>query len=419
MNNALRFGLFFVVLLVVVGGLNVAVHRRVSEAFKLSERARRSLAAALGLALVAMVTGRFLGSSASRVVGGTAAVFEVGVLVAAILFLLERGVVRLAGATLARVRRNAEQVVRASSPDAAAPAPDPSGPSSHGGPLAVEPSAPALSRRELLSRASAGAIVIVGGGSASYGGLVGRHDYALEEVPIRLARLPRELDGYTVAQLSDIHLGAFVGDREMARARELVARARPNLIALTGDLVDHDPAFADELGRLIRILGELAPVVLVPGNHDHYAGVGVVLDRARRAGGLVLDNRHVRVGEGRLVLAGVDDLWARRLRLGRGPDLDSALAGIQDDAPRILLAHQPAFFEESSERIDLQLSGHTHGGQFNLGIRPADYVLPNGWVAGRYVRGEAQLYVNRGFGTAGPPARLGAPPEVTRLVLTV
>jgi predicted MPP superfamily phosphohydrolase len=88
------------------------------------------------------------------------------------------------------------------------------------------------------------------------------------------------------------------------------------------------------------------------------------------------------------------------------------------DLPRVLLCHNPSFFAEAAGHVALQLSGHTHGGQVNLGIRPADYLLPGGWVAGRYDLNGSALYVNRGFGTVGPPARLGAPPEVTRLVLS-
>jgi predicted MPP superfamily phosphohydrolase len=82
------------------------------------------------------------------------------------------------------------------------------------------------------------------------------------------------------------------------------------------------------------------------------------------------------------------------------------------------LCHNPAYFEAAAGQVALQLSGHTHGGQFNPGIRPADWVFRHGWVAGRYESSGSQLYVNRGFGTAGPPVRLGAPPEVTRIVLT-
>jgi len=380
--------------------MNALVFRRVAAAFVLGTRSRRALALGLGVCLAAVFLGRLLPSrDAARAVTGVGLVAEVGLLIAGLLFLLERGLVVL-GERVPRVR-----AVVASAPPVEM--------------AAVNPALPALSRRELLSRASATAVLAFGGGSAAYAGIRGRHDYALEEVPLRLARLPRRLDGFTIAQLSDLHFGLFLGDWEVARAMELVKRAKPDLIAITGDMVDHDPAFAEELGRFVRRLTGVAPVVAVPGNHDHYAGVERVLAAVRQGGGTVLANEATRVAEDRIVVAGVDDLWARRLRLGRGPDLDAALLGHEDDAPRILLAHQPAFFDEASTRIDLQLSGHTHGGQFNLGVRPADYVLPHGWVAGRYVRGEAQLYVNRGFGTAGPPARLGAPPEVTRLVLTV
>jgi hypothetical protein len=124
-------------------------------------------------------------------------------------------------------------------------------------------------------------------------------------------------------------------------------------------------------------------------------------------------------------LLGVDDVWGRRFSLG--PDLNAALASLPTLAgsaaaarslPRVLLCHNPSFFEESAPRVGLQLSGHTHGGQINLVVRPADWLLKNGWVAGLYHERGSQLYVNRGFGTAGPPARIGAPPEVTRIVLT-
>ncbi|MBM4358917.1 MAG: metallophosphoesterase [Deltaproteobacteria bacterium] len=420
MSQLVRFGVFFLTLSVVVGGLNVLVHRRVATSFQLGATARRNLGVLLGLGVLGMLLGRALGGTVGSTISGLALVLEVGVIVAALLFVVERLVVRVVDAVLAR-RLRVEAPAPARPVPPAAPAPDtvspPDGTAS--AKLHASSGSLGLSRRDLLARASASAALMVGGGSAAYGGLIGRHDYELEEVPIRLAKLPRTLDGFTIAQLSDVHLGMFVGEREMARAVELVRRARPNLVAITGDMVDHDPAFADVLGRLTRMLGALAPVVVVPGNHDHYAGVDVVLDRVRRAAGTVLDNRHVRVGEGRIFVAGVDDLWARRFRLGRGPDLDAALQERRDDEPCVLLAHQPAFFEEAAERVDLQLSGHTHGGQFNLGVRPADYVMPHGWVAGRYAVGSSQLYVNRGFGTAGPPARVGAPPEVTRLVLTV
>lgn len=412
MTQSLRFALFFVLLALLLVALNVYVHRRVSKTFALGAGPRRVFGALLATGGSGMVLSRVVPGGAARFVAGAASLVELAVLVAAILLLAEHALVVTARVVLRR--RAASSSALAGDSDGSAQA----------APLPVAPGDPpasrtVLSRRELLARASASAVMAIGAGSAAYGGVRGRHDYVVEEVPIRLARLPRALDGFTIAQLSDLHLGLFVGDDEMATALDLVRRARPDLVAITGDMVDHQVAYADDLGRWTRMLGAVAPVVVVPGNHDHYAGVGTVLERVHRAGGEVLLNRSLRIGEGRIVVAGVDDLWARRFRMGRGPDLDAALADASDDAPRILLAHQPSYFEEASERVDLQLSGHTHGGQFNLGFRPADLVLPHGWVAGLYRVGDAQLYVNRGFGTAGPPARLGAAPEVSRIVLTV
>ena len=274
-----------------------------------------------------------------------------------------------------------------------------------------------LGRRAFTRHASAAALV-VGTGSSFYGALFGRRDYTIDEVPIPIAGLPRTLDGLTIVQLSDIHVGSFVGDGELRAAELLVREARPDLIVLTGDLLDHDAAYAPQLGRFVERLRPLARfgVAAIPGNHDHYAGVEAVEEALRRAGAHLMTNAGRLIGDrgGAFGLVGVDDLWARE---GRRPDLDRALSMVPPDAPKILLAHQPVFLEEAVGKVQLQLSGHTHGGQVSLGWNPAELVLPNGWVRGRYDVGESILYVNRGFGTAGPPTRLFSPPEVTKIVL--
>jgi uncharacterized protein len=231
-------------------------------------------------------------------------------------------------------------------------------------------------------------------------------------------------------QLSDLHLGVFIGERERQAAEDRVRGIRPDLIVLTGDLVDHDPRYVEDLGRFVRRLAPLARhgVAAIPGNHDHYVGLEVVADALRRGGAEVLLNRGLVIGDrapagaGRtpgigFALLGVDDVYARTTGAG-GPDLDAAIATVPAELPRVLLAHNPSFFPEAADKVALQLSGHTHGGQVNLIVRPADLVLPFGYVAGLYRRGESRLYVNRGFGTAGPPVRVGAPPEVTRVILT-
>ena len=140
-----------------------------------------------------------------------------------------------------------------------------------------------------------------------------------------------------------------------------------------------------------------------------------MLSALQRGGATPLVNDARAIAEGHIALLGVDDLWARRR--GWGPDLQAAIEAAPPGVPRILLAHQPVFFEESAAQVQLQLSGHTHGGQVTLGYNPAEMVLPHGWVRGVYEELGSTLYVNRGFGTAGPPLRIGSAPEVTKIVL--
>jgi predicted MPP superfamily phosphohydrolase len=281
---------------------------------------------------------------------------------------------------------------------------------------------PVATRRSFLRRASIGGALAIGGGTSLYGVTLGRHDYVLEQVPIRLARLPRTLDGYTIAQLSDVHVGTFVGEWELSVARDLLGRARPDLIVLTGDLVDHDPAYLPQLGRAMRRIVDLAPrdgVVAILGNHDYYAGAEETLEILRRAGVRVLRNEAMTLGDagGRFALLGVDDVWAERNGYDGRVDLPATLAAAEPDLARVLLCHNPELFPEAAEHVDLQLSGHTHGGQVNFMVHPIDLVLRHGYIAGHYTRGDSQIYVNRGFGTAGPPARVQTPPEVSRIIL--
>lgn len=270
------------------------------------------------------------------------------------------------------------------------------------------------SRRSFVQRVAVGGAVGLGVGSTVYGTLLGRHDYTLETVPIKLAKLPRALDGFRIVQLSDLHVGSFVADYELGRGLELVRRARPDLIVLTGDLIDHDIHHLPRLGRFARALSGIAPhgLFAVMGNHDHYAGVEQVKQVLSEASAEVLENRHLRVGDGggQFVLGGLDDVVGN-------PDPERAFRGAPPELARVLLSHNPGFFPRSHPFADLTLSGHTHGGQISLFINTAELVLKHGFVRGHYQTGESQLYVNRGFGTAGPPTRIGSKPEITSLVL--
>ena len=239
----------------------------------------------------------------------------------------------------------------------------------------------------------------------------------LRRVEIDLARWPARLDGFRIVQLSDIHIGPIL-DGEFARSLvERVSALAPDLVVVTGDLVDgavkhlrHEVApFGDLHGRL--------GVYFVTGNHDHYSGVHSWCDAVTQLGIRVLRNERVEIRDRDSVfdLVGVDDHHGSHFGDG-GEDLAAAFDGRDPGRPAILLAHDPSTFKRASELpVDLQISGHTHGGQ----IWPFGYLvrLAVPFVAGRYRRGDSELYVSSGTGFWGPPMRLFAPAELTEITL--
>lgn len=274
-------------------------------------------------------------------------------------------------------------------------------------------------RRVFLARTLAGGALGLGGGVAYYGHYRAFEAAEITELEVKLPRLPKALDGLSIVQLTDIHVGPFVRRRFMDALVEQANGLKPDLFAITGDLVDGD---VRPLGPSVAALANLRSrfgTHFVTGNHEYYSGELEWVSFLESLGISTLRNRHVSIGDagGSFDLVGVDD-WSGGRRRGRqGYDLEQALAGCDDQRASVLLAHQPANFRVAAGRgVDLQISGHTHGGQ----LFPMTLLVGLRWehVAGHYREGDSHLYVSRGCGFWGPPMRVGSPPEIVKLVLT-
>lgn len=292
-----------------------------------------------------------------------------------------------------------------------------------------------ISRAEFLRQigwtAASVPFVVVG-----YGVFRSLYDFTVHRVDVPIAGLPRALDGLTIAQVSDLHAGSFFSHRPMQEAVAYINDLRPALIAITGDFVNHDDAELEVIDGALHALRADLGVFGCLGNHDHYARVDAVVGRVQATPVDLLVNEHrtLYIDGARLHVIGTDNTGFRQ----RFADLPAALDGLDADPNgeevRLLLAHDPTFWDTyvrpDYPDIDLMLGGHTHGGQVGIELGPLRWSLAKTvyqrW-AGLYVedrpggphaaRGPQYLYVNRGLGTVGPPIRLGIRPEITLLTL--
>jgi hypothetical protein len=252
---------------------------------------------------------------------------------------------------------------------------------------------------------------------AAYGALFGARALRREKVTIPVSGLPEGWHGVRIVQLSDLHAGRHVTRERLRTIARRAARLMPDLVVVTGDIVHNSPEFARHAAEAIAAIPSRLGIFACLGNHDFWAGPDAVEEELTRAGVQVLRNRGVLLesaGDG-LWLCGVDDPWSGRF------DLRAALRGRPEGAATVLLSHQPNTWRRAQELgIELQLSGHTHGGQLALlwlhrSLSLARLITP--FVAGLYRVGRSYLYVNRGAGSVMPMVRLGARPEVTELTL--
>ena len=253
-----------------------------------------------------------------------------------------------------------------------------------------------------------------------------RRTAAVVQIDVPIANLPEALQGFTVAQISDIHVGPTIKTHYLQRIVDRVNGLNANMVAITGDLVDGSVA---ELGHHVAPLAQLRSThgsFFVTGNHEYYSGAHSWIDALRALGVKVLMNEHVLVQHSidaqdpepaLMVVAGVADYSAHQFDETHRSDPHKAIANAPDHAVfKLLLAHQPRSAAAAADAgFDLQLSGHTHGGQFwpwNLFVP-----LQQPFTAGLHKLKALWVYTSRGTGYWGPPKRFGAPSEITHLRL--
>jgi hypothetical protein len=380
------FALFFAVMTLVVGGVHYYLYARLARAPGL-EAWQRIGAVVFGAGAILMPAGMILSRVLSRPLSTVLATvtFSWMGLVVLLFFLTLGSEVFRGGAALLELTR-------------------------------VVPDDP--ERRAFMARAMSGAIGVAAVGLGGYGAARARSPI-VKELSVSLRRFPSALDGLKIVQLTDVHIGPLI---DGAWLRDVVSRVNelsPDVIAITGDLVDGSVA---ELREHVAPLADLKArhgVYFVTGNHEYYSGADEWIAELTRLGIRVLRNERVSIGDGdaSFDLAGVDDLRAKGFGGDHGADIGKALAGRDLERELVLLAHQPKqAFEAAEHGVGLQLSGHTHGGQ----IWPWGFFvrLDQTFVAGLDRLKDTQIYTSCGTGYWGPPMRVGAPPEITAITLS-
>jgi uncharacterized protein len=279
--------------------------------------------------------------------------------------------------------------------------------------LALSPQA-----HESWSRISAIGVMALTPAITLVGFFMARRVAPVVDVEVPLAGLPKALEGFTIAQISDIHVGATIKRNFVGAIVDRVNLLQADMVAITGDVVDGSvPDLAQHTEPLARLASRHG-TYFVTGNHEYYSGVHEWIVELRRLGARVLINEHIVLDHdgAALTVAGVTDWSAHHFDPSHRSDPHAAARGAPEHAPKVLLAHQPrsAHFAEAAG-YQLQLSGHTHGGQFwpwNFLVR-----LQQPFTAGLNRLGRMWVYTSRGTGYWGPPMRFGIPPEITLIRL--
>ena len=274
------------------------------------------------------------------------------------------------------------------------------------------------SRRGFLVNSVNYGVVAAAALSTGYGIAEAKQTPQVKRVPIKIDHLPPELEGFRIVQITDIHVNPTFRRAAVADIVGVVNTLDADIVVLTGDLVDGSVA---QLGFDVAPLKQINSVsgnFFVTGNHEYYSGVVEWIEEVKRLGFSVLLNEHLVIsrGQARMVLAGVTDYRGGNFLTSHRSDPQKSLNGAPPADVKILLAHQPKnIFDAAKAGYDLQISGHTHGGQFFPWNLLVGFSQP--YVSGLHTHQNTRIYVSRGTGYWGPPLRVGSPSEITLIKL--
>lgn len=282
-----------------------------------------------------------------------------------------------------------------------------------------------LTRREFLKLLWSGSasLALLTMGGVGYSTLVEPGLFSLETVRLKLKRLPRSFSGLRVAQISDIHMGGWMNLARFQQVADLIAAEKPDVLLITGDFLlghrftEDTHRAIDDLTKVLSSLAESIPSFAVLGNHDYWIDPDAVRTMLFVSGITDLTNTvfTLQRGNDSLHLCGVDDVWEGDVRL------EEVIDQLKDDHAAILLAHEPDYADTSAatEKFDLQISGHSHGGQVSIPLSgpPILPYLGRKYPSGLYKVENMFQYTNRGVGMNRLAVRFNCPPEITLFVL--
>lgn len=270
-----------------------------------------------------------------------------------------------------------------------------------------------------ISRRSALGVIGIGAPSGLWAAAIEPNLLSITRKELQLPRWPKALDGFQIALVTDVHYRPGSDDQLISKLKAALKKENPDLIAVTGDFVINDPSSLSEFCLAIKGISATHGVIASPGNHDRWHCTSNLLKvRIENAGMTYLSNAgtNLQIKGERIFVNGLDSIWGGR------PNANKAWKGHQKGDPVISLVHEPDPFDElhRSHPLDLQLSGHTHGGQCRVplvGYAPAKVKYGRKFIYGHFEKGDSQLFVGRGIGTVGFRVRFACAPELVILTL--